>query len=76
MNMVVNYCRVCGVPIPEGQTICSMCYGDPDHGRDGHYRQMLEDMAEKQQAREAEERYAERLEEENIPTKDKKRNDK
>jgi hypothetical protein len=41
------YCTSCGQPIPEGQgRSCSMCYGDPDHGRDGYYRKFLEDAAE------------------------------
>lgn len=38
------HCTSCGSPIPEGQgKSCSMCYGDPDHGRDGYYRKFLED---------------------------------
>ena len=28
-------CIMCGLPIPEGQKVCSMCYGDIDYGRDG-----------------------------------------
>lgn len=36
-------CTSCGLPIPDGQgKSCSMCYGDPDHGRDGYYRDWLE----------------------------------
>ena len=31
-----NYCVSCGTPVPEGQRNCSMCYGDPAHGRDGY----------------------------------------
>lgn len=43
-------CTSCGSPIPEGQgKSCSMCYGDVDHGRDGYYREYLE-----QQEQEAE----------------------
>jgi hypothetical protein len=37
-----NYCRACGVEIPEGQSHCSMCMGDPNHGRDRYYEQWLE----------------------------------
>lgn len=38
-------CTSCGSPIPEGQgKSCSMCYGDPDHGRDGYYRRFLEEQ--------------------------------
>lgn len=42
-----GYCRSCGVPIPKGQTVCSMCYGDPFYGRDGYYLSYLEDTYEK-----------------------------
>ena len=38
----MNYCTQCASPIPEGQTTCSMCYGDIDHGSDGYYRQWAE----------------------------------
>lgn len=37
-----NNCVCCGLPVPVGQRICSMCYGDVDYGRDGYYRKMLE----------------------------------
>lgn len=37
-------CVQCSISIPEGQRTCSMCYGDPDHGRDGYYRKWLEDQ--------------------------------
>ena len=39
-----NYCVMCGEPIPEnqGSRTCSMCYGDIDHGKDGYYRNWLE----------------------------------
>lgn len=32
-------CVCCASEIPEGQSICSMCYGDIDYGADGIYRQ-------------------------------------
>ncbi len=35
-------CVSCGEPVPEGQKTCSMCYGDPDHGRDGYYKRQQE----------------------------------
>lgn len=38
-------CASCGIQIPEGQPVCSMCYGDPFYGRDGIYLQWLEDIA-------------------------------
>ena len=39
------YCIQCSVAIPDnqGSRTCSMCYGDIDHGKDGYYRQWLED---------------------------------
>ena len=45
--MSMPYCRCCGVPIPEGQPICSMCYGDPYYGRDGYYLGYLNYLYEK-----------------------------
>ena len=30
-----NFCNSCGISIPDGQSFCSMCYGDPAYGRDG-----------------------------------------
>lgn len=37
-------CRSCSSAVPSGQNLCSMCYGDPDYGRDGYYRKFLEDQ--------------------------------
>ena len=49
------YCTSCGQSIPEGQgRSCSMCYGDPDYGRDGYYRQFLNDQEEAEAWREHE----------------------
>ena len=37
------YCSSCGNRIPEGQgKSCSMCYGDVNYGKDGYYRDYLE----------------------------------
>ena len=30
-------CSMCGICIPDGQGVCSMCYGDPFFGNDGYY---------------------------------------
>jgi len=39
------YCTSCGSYIPEGQgKSCSMCYGDPYHGKDGYYLRELEEQ--------------------------------
>lgn len=37
-------CSQCGSPIPDRQRVCSMCYGDPDYGTDGHYRRWMEEQ--------------------------------
>jgi len=39
-------CVQCGLSIPEGQHVCSMCYGEPEYGRDGYLRAWLESCAE------------------------------
>lgn len=41
-------CVDCGLPVPEGQTVCSMCYGDPEYGKDGYYAQWLEEWEEEE----------------------------
>lgn len=47
----MSYCTSCGSSIPDGQgSSCSMCYGDPYHGRDGYYLQELERDAEMKEA--------------------------
>ena len=40
----MSNCSCCGSSVPEGQSVCSMCYGDIGFGSDGYYR----DWAEKQ----------------------------
>ena len=43
-------CTSCGSPIPEGQgKSCSMCFGDPGHGRDGYYQAWLDEQARQEQ---------------------------
>lgn len=37
-------CSMCGSSIPDGQGVCSMCYGDPYFGGDGYYLAELERM--------------------------------
>ena len=41
-------CVMCGSPIPDdqGSKTCSMCYGDIDHGKDGYYRDYMEQQPE------------------------------
>ena len=35
----MKYCSGCAAPIHDnqGSKFCSMCYGDPWHGKDGYY---------------------------------------
>jgi hypothetical protein len=44
-------CVQCGIEIPSGQRVCSMCYGDPEYGRDGYYREWLDEQYRQEQAR-------------------------
>ena len=49
-------CVMCGSPIPDnqGSRTCSMCYGDPQHGKDGYYQEYLDaQYAEEQKRRES-----------------------
>lgn len=48
----MSYCTQCASSIPEEQSICSMCMGDIDYGRDGYYRQWAEDEERRQRERE------------------------
>jgi len=46
----MSNCSSCGSPIPEGQgSLCSMCYGDIEHGSDGYYRQWAEEQMRQEQ---------------------------
>ena len=47
-------CVQCGVSIPDKQSICSMCFGDADYGRDGYYRGFLMEQERLHAEREAE----------------------
>jgi len=48
---------MCGVPIPEGQRVCSMCYGDPEFGRDGYYREWLEEQERQEREKQEHEKW-------------------
>ena len=51
MKKVLNgNCTQCGSSVPDGQSICSMCMGDINHGSDGHYQQWAEEQMAKEQA--------------------------
>lgn len=45
-------CVMCGEPVPDGQNVCSMCYGDPGYGNDGYYQDWL-DARERRAAEDA-----------------------
>lgn len=49
-------CVMCGSSIPDdqGSSSCSMCYGDIDHGKDGYYREWLEQADRQEQDRQQE----------------------
>lgn len=51
----MNNCRSCGISIPEGQTVCSMCYGDPYYGKDDYYLRELEKETQREEERRREE---------------------
>ena len=60
------YCVMCGSWIPDnqGSKTCSMCYGDPCHGKDGYYlRWQEEQMQEEDRRKQEEERYRKEQEE-------------
>lgn len=44
-------CVMCGSSIPadQGSSSCSMCYGDPGHGKDGYYQSWLDEQHRKEQ---------------------------
>ena len=48
------------MPENQGSRVCSMCYGDPGHGKDGYYQRWIEDQ------REAEELEKQRSRAENV----------
>lgn len=43
-------CSQCGSSVPNGQSICSMCIGDINHGSDGHYENWAREQEAKEQA--------------------------
>lgn len=47
-------CVMCGSPIPDGQRTCSMCYGDPNHGKDNYYNDWLEQQHRHEQEKQQE----------------------
>ena len=49
----MNSCSQCGIELPKGQNICSMCYGDPYYGTDGYYINFLyEEVKQAQEEKE------------------------
>lgn len=37
----MNNCKMCGIIIPKGQELCSMCFGDIGYGNDGYYESYM-----------------------------------
>ena len=59
--MAQKHCTSCGSPISDGQgNSCSMCFGDPEYGKDGYYRRWLEQEPEPEQEQEREQEQEER----------------
>jgi len=40
----MNSCSSCGISVPSEQTVCSMCYGDIEYGKDGYYEEWATDV--------------------------------
>lgn len=55
-------CVMCGSHIPDnqGSKTCSMCYGDPSHGKDGYYQEYLERQEREEQERRREQEQQQR----------------
>ncbi len=49
-------CAQCGSFIPDnqGSRTCSMCYGNPDRGKDGYYQEWIDDIRGEEEARQEE----------------------
>ena len=52
----MKYCSGCAAPIPDNQNskFCSMCYGDPWHGKDGYYLRETQERARQESEQETE----------------------
>jgi len=48
----MNHCSMCGNQIPEGQNVCSMCYGDIAYGNDGYYEEWAKSQTQEEQREE------------------------
>ncbi len=57
----MEFCSQCGIPLPNEQTICSVCIGDEGFGDDLYYEQWLEEQERKAYERRMEEEYYEEL---------------
>ena len=69
---IMSYCSSCGVPIPGGQEICSMCYGDPFYGNDGYYQEWLKEAERKEYYKQQEIEEQMQIEQENVEKQFKK----
>lgn len=69
----MDCCSSCGSPVPDGQSICSMCYGDPYYGNDGYYLEYLRNQEQYyMEQKELEEKYMKEMMKEEEALKQKK----
>lgn len=54
---MTSYCCMCGSAIPDGQGVCSYCYGDPFFGEDGYYLESLLAFEQFEQAKQEHENF-------------------
>jgi hypothetical protein len=40
----MGFCVNCGMPLPDDQYVCFMCYGDVEDSDDGYYRDLMEEQ--------------------------------
>lgn len=36
-------CKACGSTVPNEQSVCFVCYGNPDYHRDEYYQRLLKE---------------------------------
>ena len=51
----MDWCSSCGAPIPIGQGVCSMCYGDIGYGEDGYYLEYMQEVERHEEEKRLEE---------------------
>lgn len=64
-------CHSCALPVPDGQNVCSMCYGDPHYGSDGY---MMREMERAEMEHRQNEEYEQAMYEDYLNQEDKNDN--